>query len=224
MGTESLTNACWCPRGPSGRGQLKVILRENSLYRVVRDHHSAHGPALRHTDSRYARAARLTIRLDMNTLLFQLAPDDTRMRSYLRNHVLLHLIGGTSWRGTLSEWSRVKQTLTLTNAQVDGPALTGLGVASKTFRFDTVSEVRVADASPEVLAGLSPAQQELAKAAAASMARAAAEDARIESHRGMTELVAQADAQGLSFTELLIQRGLAKTVEDDDDDSRGGRR
>ena len=27
MGTESLTNACWCPRGPSGRGQLKVILR-----------------------------------------------------------------------------------------------------------------------------------------------------------------------------------------------------
>ena len=32
MGTESLTNACWCPRGPSGRGQLKGILSRNSLY------------------------------------------------------------------------------------------------------------------------------------------------------------------------------------------------
>ena len=36
MGTESLTNACWCPRGPSGRGQLKVILRENSPSDLLR--------------------------------------------------------------------------------------------------------------------------------------------------------------------------------------------
>ena len=32
--TESLRNACWGPRGPSGWGQMKGILRENSLYRL----------------------------------------------------------------------------------------------------------------------------------------------------------------------------------------------
>ena len=30
-GIESLMNACWCPWGPSGCGQRKGILRENSL-------------------------------------------------------------------------------------------------------------------------------------------------------------------------------------------------
>jgi len=50
------------------------------------------------------------------------------------------------------------------------------------------------------------------------MARSAAEDARIESHRDMSELVHQADAEGVSFTEMLISRGLATPVEDDDDE------
>ena len=154
----------------------------------------------------------------MSPLLFQISPDDAALRKRLHNHVLVALKGGTIYRGTLSAWSPVKQTLTLTNAQVEGAQLSGLGAACKTFQFHTISDVRVADASPEVLATLTPELQERAKATAASMARAAAEDARIESHRNMTELVDQADKAGISLSDLLIQRGLAAPVDDDDDD------
>jgi len=151
-------------------------------------------------------------------LLFQIAPESATVRKYLHKHVLVGLNSGTIYRGTLSAWSPVKQSLTLTNAQVENQQLSGLGVASRSFQFHVIAEVRVADASPEVLATLTPELQERAKVTAASMARAAAEDARIESHRGMTELVQQADAEGISFTEMLISRGLATPVEDDDDE------
>ena len=151
-------------------------------------------------------------------LLFQIAPESATVRKYLHKHVLVGLNSGTIYRGTLSAWSPVKQSLTLTNAQVEGPQFPSLGVASRSFPFHVIAEVRVADASPEVLATLTPELQERAKATAASMARSAAEDARIESHRDMTELVHQADAEGVSFTEMLISRGLATPVEHDDDE------
>lgn len=151
-------------------------------------------------------------------LLFQIAPESATVRKYLHKHVLVGLNSGTIYRGTLSAWSHVKQSLTLTNAQVEDEQFPSLGVASRSFPFHVIAEVRVADASPEVLATLTPELQERAKAAAASMARSAAEDARIESHRDMSELVHQADAEGVSFTEMLISRGLATPVEHDDDE------
>lgn len=161
-------------------------------------------------------------------LLFQISPDDVAMRKRLRTHVLLNLTDGKTWRGTLSEWSFVKKTLTLTNAQIEGPEMTGLGLASKAFSFDIIREVRVADASPEVLATLTPELQDRAKATAASLARSAAEDARTETHRDMTELVHEAKEAGVSFVDMLMQRGLAKVVDDDDDDdqeaSSGGKK
>ena len=176
----------------------------------------------------------------MDKVLFQIPPHDATVRKYLRTHVLVRTKSGhipfpslftlsytQVWRGTLSEWSVNKKTLKVTNAQADEPAMTGLGVACKAFRFDTVMEVAVADASPEVLATLTPTQAEAWKTTAASMARAAAEDARIEQHRDMTELMDQADRTGVSFGELLVQRGLATPVddeeEDDDDDDEGGK-
>lgn len=153
-----------------------------------------------------------------SSLLFQIPPDDYRIRQYLTKHVLLGLENGTYWRGTLKEWSPVRRSLKLTNAQQEGPSLTGLGLAFKSFAFVDIAEVRVADASDAVLMTLSESQRELALASAASMERAAAEDARVESHRGMTETVHEAETKGLSFTELLIQKGIAKPVNDEDDD------
>ena len=151
-------------------------------------------------------------------LLFQIPPESATVRKYLHKHVVVGLNSGTIYRGTLSAWSHVKQSLTLTNAQIEDHQFPSLGVASRSFPFHVIAEVRVADASPEMLATLTPELQERAKAAAASMARSAAEDARIESHRDMAELVHQADAEGVSFTDMLISRGLATRVEHDDDE------
>lgn len=138
-------------------------------------------------------------------MLFNLAPDLPSVRKYLHNHVLLRLRNGELWRGTLSKWSAVKQKLSLTNAQRNGPELSGLGVASKSFRFDAVADVCVADASAEVLATLSPAQREQAIESAANMALCTREDARIEQHRDKMEMVQQADAAGVSIAELVQQ-------------------
>ena len=141
-----------------------------------------------------------------NSLLFQIPPGDVAVRKYLTTHVLLSLKDGTFWRGTLVEWSSADKHLKLRNAQKEGPCMTGLGDPFKRFAFADISDVRVADASDAVLATLTEPQKALVKASAASMARAAAEDARTESHREMTS----SDSNGLSVAEMLMQKGIAK--------------